>query len=173
VLDLKLWLFVRESFIKCNVRTIGIRVLKLLENKGYITKEEESSISNSIESVDAFNLCQKAGIVYRIAFGPRKGQKILTISSPQVGQGGGAKVKKPLCSNYEGFSLHAGVSVKKGERKKLENIVGYICRPAISLKRLSLNGQGQVVVELKNLFFPMAQPTMSIHLMNLSKSLWL
>ena len=48
-----------------------------------------------------------------------------------------------------GFSLHAGVSTKKGQRKKLERLCRYVSRPAVSEKRLSLTQNGQVRYELK------------------------
>ena len=48
-----------------------------------------------------------------------------------------------------GFSLPAGVSTKKCERKKLERLCRYVSRPAVSEKRLSLTQNGQVRYELK------------------------
>ena len=48
-----------------------------------------------------------------------------------------------------GFSLHAGVSCARGERKKLERLCRYIARPPISNERLKLSDCGQVVYELK------------------------
>ena len=47
-----------------------------------------------------------------------------------------------------GFSLHAGVSTKKGQRKKLERLCRYVSRAAVSQKRLSLTQNGQVRYEL-------------------------
>lgn len=51
-----------------------------------------------------------------------------------------------------GFSLHAGVSCKASERKKLERISRYIARPAISEERLKMNEKGQVVYQLKKAY---------------------
>ena len=48
-----------------------------------------------------------------------------------------------------GFSLPAGVSTKKGQRKKLERLCRYVSRAAVSQKRLSLTQNGQVRYELK------------------------
>ena len=41
------------------------------------------------------------------------------------------------------FSLHAGVSAKAHERKKLERLCRYLTRPAVSEKRLSLTEHGK------------------------------
>ena len=48
-----------------------------------------------------------------------------------------------------GFSLHAGVAARSGERKKLERLCRYISRPAVSEKRLSLTATGNVRYQLK------------------------
>jgi hypothetical protein len=57
-----------------------------------------------------------------------------------------------LVVKSSGFSLHAGVSCKASERKKLERICRYIARPAISEERLSMNQKGQVVYQLKKAY---------------------
>ncbi len=44
---------------------------------------------------------------------------------------------------------HAGVAAKAHERDKLERLCRYICRPAVSEKRLSLTTEGKVRYELK------------------------
>ena len=48
-----------------------------------------------------------------------------------------------------GFSLHAGVRCAAHDRQGLEQLCRYITRPAISNERLSINGKGQVVIQLK------------------------
>ena len=54
-----------------------------------------------------------------------------------------------LVSKQAGFSLHAGVSCKSNQRKKLERLCRYITRPAIAEQRLSLASNGNVIVALK------------------------
>ena len=48
-----------------------------------------------------------------------------------------------------GFSLHAGVAARADQRDKLERLCRYICRPAVSERRLSLTSNGNVRYELK------------------------
>jgi len=48
-----------------------------------------------------------------------------------------------------GFSLHAGVAARAGERKQLERLCRYISRPAVSEKRLALTANGNVRYQLK------------------------
>ena len=54
-----------------------------------------------------------------------------------------------LVTKQSGFSLHAGVSCKAGQQKKLERLCRYITRPAISEQRLSIASNGNVIYALK------------------------
>jgi hypothetical protein len=90
---------------------------------------------------------RRSAITYRIAVGPQAGRKVFTLQT------------LPACDPEEpfgdtvgkvgGFSLHAGVAAKAGERKKLERLCRYIARPAVSEERLSLTDSGKVRYRLK------------------------
>ncbi len=47
---------------------------------------------------------QAAAITYRIAFGPRAGQKVLTLRGAAPHE---SAARQPLCADIDGFSLHA------------------------------------------------------------------
>lgn len=49
-----------------------------------------------------------------------------------------------------GFSLHAGVAVREDERQKLEQLLRYISRPAITELRLSLTPNGNARYQLNS-----------------------
>ena len=85
---------------------------------------------------------------YRIAHGPRAGQKVLSLQRAprRLARGGESSV---LCANAHGFSLHAGVRCAADDRQGLEQLCRYITRPAIANERLSVNRAGQVVLKLK------------------------
>ncbi len=55
-----------------------------------------------------------------------------------------------LCADAHGFSLHAGVRCGEHQRKELERLCRTITRPAIANERLSRNGKGQVLLQLKS-----------------------
>ena len=59
---------------------------------------------------------------------------------------------KPFTAARDGFSLNAAVACKAGDRRKLERLCRYVARPAIALERLSRDGDGLVVYELKHPF---------------------
>ena len=86
-----------------------------------------------------------ASISYRLAFGPNAGRKALTLQTiPAVTEG-----QRSLVSRQSGFSLHAGVSCKAGQRKKLERLCRYVARPPISEQRLSIADNANVIYALK------------------------
>ncbi|HEY6353454.1 MAG TPA: transposase, partial [Burkholderiaceae bacterium] len=89
---------------------------------------------------------QAAAVTYRIAFGPRAGQKVLTLRGATPRE---APARQPLCADIDGFSLHAAVRVEAHDRKRLEQLCRYITRPALSDERVQLNAAGQVELKLK------------------------
>ena len=89
---------------------------------------------------------QAASITYRIAFGPRAGQKVLTLRGAMPREN---RVRQPLCADIDGFSLHAAVRIQAHDRRRLEQLCRYITRPALSDERVQLDAAGQVQLELK------------------------
>ncbi len=87
-----------------------------------------------------------ASISYRLAFGPNAGRKALTL---QTLPSSDTEDQRSLVSKQSGFSLHAGVSCKARQRKKLERLCRYTTRPPISEQRLSLSSNGQIIYQLK------------------------
>ena len=85
-------------------------------------------------------------MTYRIAFGPRAGQKVLTLRGATPREDW---VRQPQCADIDGFSLHAAVRVQAHDRKRLEQLCRYITRPSLSDERVQLNAAGQVELKLK------------------------
>ena len=85
-------------------------------------------------------------ITYRIAMGPDRGRKVFSLQTlpPHTTQHRSARLAQAA-----GFSLHAGVAARADRRDKLERLCRYISRPAVSEKRLSLTGTGQIRYQLK------------------------
>ena len=57
--------------------------------------------------------------------------------------------KQVLCAGIDGFSLHAAVRCGADDRQALEQLCGYITRPALANERVQTNAVGQVVLKLK------------------------
>ena len=92
---------------------------------------------------------QAAACRYRIAFGPRAGQKVLTLPGAMPWD---ADFKQTLCADIQGFSRHAAVRCGADDRQALEQLCRYITRPALANERVQTNAAGQVVLKLKTLW---------------------
>ena len=69
------------------------------------------------EDARALPPLQAAAVTRRIAFGPRAGQKVLTLRAAMPREG---VAREPLCADIDGFSLHAVARVEAHDRKRLE-----------------------------------------------------
>ena len=128
--------------------TIALRVSRFLERTGYLVRDAESEYLELMQDEeDAMGAIVGASITYRLAFGPSAGRKALTLQTVPV------RIEQrrgdDLVTKQAGFSLHAGISCKSHQRKKLERLCRYITRPAIAERRLSLANNGNVVIALK------------------------
>ena len=124
-------------------RTIAHRIGRLLERRGLLERDAENAwlAGDGAESAPIDEL-RAASITYRVAIGPRRGQKAFTLRTLPPAP------DEPL-GNAGGFSLHAGVATGANERTKLERLCRYISRPALSEKRLSLTSGGRVRYRFK------------------------
>ena len=89
--------------------------------------------------------CLCPGSAYRIAFGPRAGQKVLTLQGAMPRE---TDFKQNLCADSNGFSLHAAVRCAADDRQALEQLCRYITRPALTNERVQTNAAGRVVLKL-------------------------
>ena len=123
------------------------RLLKLLTRLGYLVEEQGMTYLADIDPDNALTPLQAASCGYRIALGPRAGQKVLSLR-PVPGRD--EKATAGLCADALGFSLHAWVRCGAHQRKELERLCRYIRRPAIAFERLKRDGAGNVVLQLKS-----------------------
>ena len=124
------------------------RVLKSLTRKGALIEEQGLPYLVDPDGDPALAPLHAAACTYRIALGPRVGQKVLTWKDPAL------RVASPEahaqgCVNAQGFSLHAATQCGPQPRQKLERLCRYITRPALSHKRLRRTPAGEVVLQLK------------------------
>jgi hypothetical protein len=135
------------------VQQIAVRIGKVLEQQGLIERDMENAwLAAQGESGPLDDLIGHS-ITYRIAVGPRAGQKLFTLQtvparepeSEQQGDGRGV-------ANADGFSLHAGLDIQPHQREKLERLCRYVSRPPIAVERLALTSAGQVRYQLKNAY---------------------
>ena len=139
-----------DEALQAVLHTIITRMMKLLTRKGVLVKEQGQTymVDDDSDSDEARTLrpLQAAACTYRIAFGPRAGQKVLTLQGAMPRD---ANFKQPLCADIDGFSLHAAVRCCADDRQALEQLCRYITRPALANERVQTNAAGQVVLKLK------------------------
>ena len=113
-----------------------------------LTRDSTCMADNDGVSDDARLLrpLQAAGCNYRIAFGPRAGQKVLAVQGTMPGE---TDFKQSLCAESNGFSLHAAVSCCADDRHALEQPCRYITCPALDYERVRAAAVGQGVLKLK------------------------
>lgn len=122
------------------------RIARHLERRGLLIRDLESSHLTRAPGEDAaLEILQSHSITYRIAVGPHEGRKAFTLQTVPARE----RTTKPFLATHAGFSLHAGVAVRGGDRKTLERLCRYITRPALAEGRLSLTPQGRVRYTLK------------------------
>lgn len=97
------------------------------------------------ELARALGPLQAETCTYRIAFGPRAGQKVFTLQGAMPCE---AAFTRTLCVEEQGFS-HAAVRCDAHERSRLQQLCRYITRPALADERVQCNAAGQVVLRLK------------------------
>ncbi len=119
---------------------------RYLQRKGGLARESDHGDDSASEH-DLLALISAASVEGRAALPAEK-------SPPALRLGRRREVRRPfvpgsLCSDYEGFSLHAQVLVPAGERERLEHLCRYVARPAIATERLSLASDGRVIYRLR------------------------
>ena len=132
------------------LQTVITRLMKMLTRRGVLVEDMGQTYlaepDTDGEASRTLRPLQAAAVTYRIAFGPRAGQKVLTLRGAMPRE---AAARQPLCADIDGFSLHAAVRVEARDRKRLEQLCRYITRPALSDERVQLNAAGQVELKLK------------------------
>jgi hypothetical protein len=128
------------------VERLAERIGRALERQGILARDAESSYLE-LDPAAGGPMDDLLGhsITYRVAVGPRTGQKVFSLQSVPAR---GEEPKRGV-AQYAGFSLHAGIGVEAEQRGKLERLARYVSRPPVSVERLDLTAQGQVRYCLK------------------------
>ena len=133
------------------VQQIAERIGKLPEKRGLIERDMENAWLTVDGPGGALDDLIGHSITYRIAVGPRAGQKLFTLqtlpgsATPEAEQQGDHRG----AAQARGFSLHAGIDIQPGQRQKLERLCRYVSRPPVAVDRMALTASGQVRYTLK------------------------
>jgi hypothetical protein len=132
-----------DEALQAALQRIITRILKLLTRRGVLIEEQGQTYmaDNDADSDDVRTLrpLQAAACTYRIAFGPRAGQKVLTVQNAMPRDAG---FKQDLCADINGFSLHAAVRCGSDERQALEQLCRYINPPGAGQRAGAMQRRG-------------------------------
>jgi hypothetical protein len=129
---------------------IAERIGRALERTGWLERDCETSyLALDPASGGPMDDLLSHSIAYRVAMGPRAGQKAFTLQTvpPQLGE-----EEREGVARAAGFSLHAGIGIAAQARGKLERLCRYVSRPPIAEDRLALTERGDVRVQLKSAY---------------------
>src|SRR3989338_10852617 len=127
---------------------ISKRIARLLEQAGYLEREEGDGLKLEGFDDEVMNHFQGSSITYKIAVGSQQGRKVMTIKT-LPSRDGEDESNGHYLAKASGFSLHAGVSAKSNQRDKVERLCRYIARPAVSTHRMERLADGTISYELK------------------------
>jgi hypothetical protein len=130
------------------VEQIAGRIGRALERRGLVERDLENAWLATDTQAGPLDDLLGHSITYRIAVGPRAGQKLFTLQTvpPRLQ---GLEGERNGAARAGGFSLHAGVGIAPNQREKLERLCRYVSRPPVASERLALTASGQVRYTLK------------------------
>jgi hypothetical protein len=142
-----------EELLSC-VEKIASGTLRILKRMNLVEQDESGHdvvANNNSDMDDPLSSIQAASTQNKIALGIRKGQNVRRLIEQleeEISEGE-ATITGPLVASVAGFSLHAAVSAWSTNRTRLEQLLRYTARPAVSEERLSQATNGDIHYKLK------------------------
>jgi len=140
-----------QNELQALVEQIASRIGRVLERRGLVERDMENAWLATDGPGGPLDDLIGHSITYRIAVGPRAGQKLFTLqtlsasATPEAEQQGDYRG----AAQAGGFSLHAGIDIEPHQRPKLERLCRYVSRPPVAVDRMALTDSGQVRYSLK------------------------
>ena len=137
-----------DEALQALLHKIIARLMKLLTRCNVLVEEDEGSVYMAYGSADSDDVRtlrppQAAPCTYRIAFGPRAGQKVFPVQGAMPRD---AAFIQALCADVQGFSLRAAARCAADGRQTLEQLCRYITRPAQANELVQIICAGQVML---------------------------
>jgi len=111
--------------------------MRLLTRQGTLIEEQGMTYLAEADADLALTPLQAASCTYRIALGPRAGQKVLSLQTVPSRE---TESTQPGCANEQGFSLHAASRAVAAISAKNSNI----CAATSPARPLPMNGSSVV-----------------------------
>jgi hypothetical protein len=123
------------------------RFLSWLRRKGLLKTDEDEDLSNESPERTALQACAEGAVGTRGLVTVRQRSR----ATPEQGHTDIFDRAGQRCSlgEYQGYSLYVGAAIPAGSKEARERLLRYCLRPSLSLERLSLDRNGQVVYQVK------------------------
>jgi hypothetical protein len=141
----------RPGQLEALLSTLITRITRTLVRAGVLIAEHEQAYLD-LAMDSPYEQLAGAAIRYIIAAGPQAGRATMRLQNSLLAVEPSAVLAKPFTSARDGFSLNCAVGCEPNERAKLERVCRYMARGPIAEQRLSVDGDGLVVLELKRAF---------------------
>jgi hypothetical protein len=137
----------RRDDVGAVVAVAARRIERLLQRRGLKTDEGGAS-DVWTDGAPVLAGLAAASVQGRIALGPMAGTRVARYGSPPEERP--PVTLGPCHAGTGGFDLHAGITVRAGDRERLERLCRYTLRPPIADARLRLDAEGHVWITLRH-----------------------
>ena len=137
----------RDADVDKLVRHVRTLIVGRLQRLGLLDADQRIDPDTGIE-LDELDSQHAAAVQGLIPFGPQAGLRTAMLEEREPQRRAG--VKKKLCADHRGFSLHAAVRVGEGKRDRLERICRYVARPPLAQERLAVTARGDVIYRFRH-----------------------
>src|SRR5258708_1830729 len=114
---------------------LTLRVESLLKRRGLGPDADSDAGDSLCQNEPGLAAIYSSAVRSRITSGPNAGNRVVTLGD-QVDGDSLDSLQAPRCATVSGFSLHANVSVVARDRMRVERLIRYAARPAVSTERL-------------------------------------
>jgi Putative transposase len=127
------------------VTAVHARILRVLRRLGLEEPDQDSD--ELAQESPVLAACYAGSVSRRVALGPNAGKGVVKLGADRNAPW--VELERARHAHYEGFDLHADVSLRADDRQGLEQVLRYGARPAVASDRLRLTEDGRVALTLK------------------------
>jgi hypothetical protein len=142
----------QSQLLNC-IDKIAAGTIKILKRMNLVEEAPDGIdvVTENEDSDDPLANIQAASTQNKIALGPRTGKNIRRLIEQLEEEFRSAEphITGDMVARFMGFSLHAGVGVWSSNKARLEQLIRYTARPAVSEERLSQSANGDILYKLK------------------------
>ena len=123
------------------------RIERCLRRRGVLDFDGTIEPRDSTEQPSLLDVASAASVAGRIGTGERAGQRVeragMLVETAGASSGEGPRRRGRRCWEYGGFSIHADVAIRAGDRERLEKLCRYVARGPVANERVRELGGGR------------------------------